>query len=36
VPVCEEIQGCHHFGVLDSFVDPASRLHHLALDMLRS
>lgn len=35
VPVCEEIAGCNHFSVLDSLVDPASRLHQMALDLLR-
>lgn len=36
VPVCEEIAGCNHFSVVDSLVDPASRLHQMALDLLRS
>lgn len=35
VPVCEEIAGCNHFSVVDALVDPASRLHQMALDLLR-
>jgi arylformamidase len=34
VPVCETIPGRNHFDVLDSLVDPAGRLHDLALRLL--
>ncbi len=34
VPVCEAAPGCHHFDVLESLVDPAGRLHALALRLL--
>lgn len=34
VPVCETIAGRHHFDVLDDLIDPAGRLHRLALDLL--
>lgn len=34
VPVCETIAGRHHFDVLDDLIDPAGRLHRLALELL--
>jgi len=34
VPVCETLPGKHHFSVLESLVDPAGRLHELALRLL--
>ncbi len=34
VPVCETISGSNHFTVLESLVDPAGRLHELALRLL--
>lgn len=34
VPVCERIAGKHHLNVLQSLVDPAGRLHELALQLL--
>jgi arylformamidase len=34
VPVCETIPGTNHFTVLESLVDPAGRLHHLALRLV--
>jgi arylformamidase len=34
VPVCETIPARNHFDVLDSLVDPAGRLHDLALRLL--
>jgi arylformamidase len=34
VPVCEAVPGTNHFTVLKSLVDPAGRLHHLALRLL--
>ena len=34
VPVCESVPGKNHFSVLESLVDPAGRLHHLALRLL--
>ncbi len=34
VPVCETVPGCNHFDVLESLVDPAGRLHDLALRLL--
>jgi arylformamidase len=34
VPVCEEVAGAHHLGVLDALAEPASRLHRIALDHL--
>jgi arylformamidase len=34
VPVCETIPGRNHFDVLDGLVDPAGRLHDLALRLL--
>lgn len=34
VPVCETVPGKHHFSVLESLVDPAGRLHELALRLL--
>jgi arylformamidase len=34
VPVCETVPGANHFTVLESLVDPAGRLHHLALRLL--
>ncbi len=36
VPVCETLAGLHHFSVLDDLIDPAGRLHRLALDLLNS
>ena len=35
VPVCESVAGEHHFGVVHALVDPDTRLHALALDLLR-
>lgn len=34
VPVCEALEGLNHFSVLESLVQPGSRLHALALEML--
>ena len=34
VPVCETVAGKNHFTVLESLVDPAGRLHELALRLL--
>jgi arylformamidase len=34
VPVCETVAGKDHFTVLEGFVDPAGRLHDLALRLL--
>ena len=34
VPVCETLPGHNHFSVLESLVDPAGRLHELALRLL--
>jgi arylformamidase len=34
VPVCETIPGKNHLTVMESFVDPAGRLHELALRLL--
>jgi arylformamidase len=34
VPVCETIPGRNHFDLLESLVDPAGRLHELALRLL--
>lgn len=34
VPVCETVSGKNHFTVLESLVDPAGRLHDLALRLL--
>lgn len=34
VPVCETVPGSNHFNVLNSLVDPAGRLHDLALRLL--
>ncbi len=34
VPVCETVPGKNHFDVLESLVDPAGRLHDLALRLL--
>ena len=34
VPVCETIPASNHFTVLNSLVDPAGRLHELALRLL--
>jgi len=34
VPVCETLPGRHHLDVLDGLVDPAGRLHDLALRLL--
>jgi arylformamidase len=34
VPVCETVSGKNHFTVLESLVDPAGRLHELALRLL--
>ena len=34
VPVCETVPGKNHFSVLESLVDPAGRLHDLALRLL--
>ena len=35
VPVCEALPGLNHFSVLDALVDPAHRLHRLALELMR-
>jgi arylformamidase len=34
VPVCETLPGQNHFTILHNLVDPAGRLHHLALRLL--
>ena len=34
VPVCETVPGANHFTVLGGLVDPAARLHELALRLL--
>jgi arylformamidase len=34
VPVCETVHGRNHFDVLNTLVDPAGRLHELALRLL--
>ena len=34
VPVCETVPGRHHLDVLQGLVDPAGRLHELALRLL--
>ncbi len=34
VPVCETVPGRNHFDILESLVDPAGRLHELALRLL--
>jgi arylformamidase len=34
VPVCETVPGFHHLSILQSLVDPAGRVHHLALRLL--
>jgi arylformamidase len=34
VPVCETVPSANHFTVLESLVDPAGRLHELALRLL--
>jgi arylformamidase len=34
VPVCETVPGRNHFDVLEGLVDPAGRLHELALRLL--
>lgn len=34
VPVCETLPGANHFTVLNNLVDPAGRLHDLALRLL--
>jgi len=34
VPICETVPGKNHFTVLESLVDPAGRLHDLALRLL--
>ena len=34
VPACESVPGANHFSVLESLVDPAGRLHHLAHRLL--
>lgn len=34
VPVCETLNGRHHFDVLHDFVDPGARTHQLALRLL--
>lgn len=36
VPICEALPGLNHFSALDALVDPAHRLHQLALDLLRA
>jgi arylformamidase len=34
VPVCETVAGANHYTVMNSLVDPAGRLHELALRLL--
>lgn len=34
VPVCETVPGRHHLDVIDALLQPESRLHRLALDLL--
>jgi arylformamidase len=34
VPVCETVPRCNHFDILHNLVDPAGRLHDLALRLL--
>ena len=34
VPVCEALPGLNHFSILDALVQPDSRLHELAHDLL--
>ena len=34
VPVCEQVAGCHHMNVLHELAEPASRVHHFALQLL--
>lgn len=34
VPECEELEGLNHFSVLESLVQPGTRLNDLALDLL--
>jgi arylformamidase len=34
VPVCETIEGCDHFTVLNAFASPSSRAHQLTLGLL--
>jgi arylformamidase len=36
VPVEESLPGLNHFSVLDALIDPAHRLHHLAMALLRA
>ena len=35
VPVCEVLPGLHHFNVLTSLTDPSSRLHQMALSLMK-
>jgi arylformamidase len=35
VPVCEVMPGLHHFNVLTSLTDPSSRLHQMALSLMK-
>ena len=35
VPVCEQLQGLHHFSILESFSDPRSRLMELLKESMR-
>jgi arylformamidase len=35
VPVCESLEGLNHYTVLETLADPASRLHSLAVELLR-
>ena len=34
VPVCEAIEGCNHFDILQDLADPNTHLHRLARDLL--
>lgn len=36
VPVCEAIDGCNHFTVVDQLAQPGSHLHRLTLGLLES
>ncbi|HVZ46718.1 MAG TPA: alpha/beta hydrolase [Ramlibacter sp.] len=36
VPLCEALEGLNHFTVLEALVEPAHRLHQLALDLLQN
>jgi arylformamidase len=36
VPVCEILEGLHHFSILDALTDPPHRLHGLARELLQA